>query len=67
MTYLPTSVHPHLKKQLDWDHEGVDIDLCEIAKKMQDWEQKISAHMNLTRIEINDIKIKYSNQPLLQR
>ena len=52
---LPASVHPHLRRQLDWDHKGVDRDLNEIALYMLDWEQKLSVHLELTDVNIYDI------------
>ena len=67
MSTLPASALPHLDQQLDGDHEGVDEDLCEIAKHMLDWEEKLSTHLKLTATNISDIKDMYSNKPALQR
>ena len=67
MSSLSPCVHPLLERQLDWDHGGVDVDLNEIADHMLDWEERLSAHLELTRIDINDIKEIHSNRPPLQR
>ncbi len=67
MSTLPESVHPHLEMQLDWDHEGVDSDLNEIAHVMLDWEGRLSAHLGLTDVDIHDIKEIHPNKPSLQR
>jgi hypothetical protein len=52
---IPACARPHLELQLDWDHEGVETDLCEIADHMSKWEEKLSAPLGLTRVEIDDI------------
>ncbi len=67
MSTLPASVHPHLERQLDWDHEGVDRDLNEIADVMLDWEVRLSSHLGLTDVDIHDIKEIHNKQPSLQR
>ncbi len=64
---LPASARPHLELQLDWDHEGVDKDLNEIAYYMLHWEEKLSTHLGLTDIDIHDIKDTYRDRPPLQR
>jgi hypothetical protein len=64
---LPASVHPYLEKQLDWDHEGVDRDLNEIAHYMLNWEEKLRIHLGLTVVDVHDIKDKYPSKPELQR
>ena len=63
---LPASVRPHLEQRLDWDHEGVDKDLSEIAEDMLGWEEELSTHFELTTVNIEDIKTMHSN-PVLQR
>ena len=65
MSTLPASVHPRLDQQLDGDHEGVDQDLCEIAKHMLDWDGELSTHLKLTTAEVQDIKDDF--KPSLQR
>ena len=67
MSSLSPFVHPLLEQQLDWDHGGVDVDLNEIAYHMLDWEDRLSAHLGLTRIDVKDIKKIYLHQPPLQR
>ena len=64
---LPPAALPHLELQLDWDHEGVEKDLCEIAHHMLDWEQQLSTRLGLTPVDISDTKDMYSNKPELQR
>ena len=64
MSTLPASALPHLDQQLDGDHEGVDQDLCEIAKHMLDWED-LSTHLKLTTAEIRDINDDF--KPSLRR
>ena len=64
MSTLPASALPHLDQQLDGDHEGVDQDLCEIAKHMLEWED-LSTHLKLTTAEVRDIKDDY--KPSLRR
>lgn len=53
---------------LDWDNEGVEKDLIEIAKDMLDWEEKLPTPFGLTATDISDIKAKCpDNKPELQR
>ena len=67
MSSLHATISPHLEKRIDWDHEGVDRDLNEIADHMLDWEEKLSAHLKLTAMDIHDIKAIHANNPVLQR
>ena len=60
---LPTSAHPHL---IDWDSEGVDRDLNEIALHMLGWEERLCTPLGLTATDIHDIKEEYA-KPKLQR
>ena len=55
MATLPASARPHLERQLDWGHGGVETDLCEIAHVMLDWEVKLSTHLGLTEVDVHDI------------
>ena len=65
---LPACALPYLEKELDWDHEGVDKDLSEIADHMLEWEERLSTSMALTEVEISDIvMVKYHKRPVLQR
>ena len=50
---LPVHARPHLEQQLD--HDGVEIDLCEIADHMLDWEEKLANYLGLTHTEKYDI------------
>ena len=67
MSTLPASALPHLNQQLDGDHEGVDQDLCEIAKHMLDWEEELSIHLKLTAEDVRDINFVFPTRPQLQR
>ena len=63
---LPPSMHPHLEDQLDSDND-VDRDLREIAYYMLNWDLKLSTHLELTAIDISDIKDEHIMKPELQR
>ena len=52
---LPSCVLPHLKQTLDWNHGGVETDLHEIADRMIKWEEKLSAPLGLTDVDVHDI------------
>ena len=67
LSRLPVDAHPHLERQLDWGHEGVDRDLNEIANHSLDWEEKLSVPLGLTATDISDIKTMHQNKPQLQR
>ena len=57
-----------LDKELDWDNEGVDKDLNEIADEMIDWEEKrLDTLLELSRPQIHDIKHTNLDRPILQR
>ena len=60
------SACPHLEQELDWDHEGEDTDLIEIARYMFHWEE-ISTLLGLTDADVFDIKDRYQGKPDLQR
>ena len=64
---LPASARPLLKKKLDWDNEGVDRDLIEIAYHMLDWEERLCSHLGLTEVDVHDIKEMNPGRPALQR
>ena len=53
---LPASARSYLDRELDWSHGGVEKDLSEIAEHMLGWDEKLSAHLELTHIDIHDIK-----------
>ena len=67
MSTLPASACPHLELQLDWGHGCVEIDLCEIAHHMLDWEEKLSTHLGLTLVDIHEIKAIHIGNPPLQK
>ena len=67
---LPLYAQCLLEKELDWDNEGVDKDLNEIADKMIHWEEKgLHTLLELSHIEIHDIEVtyKYKDNPILKR
>ena len=63
---LPACARPHLELVLDWGHDRVEKDLSEIADHMLNWEEKLAAHLELTPVDIHDIK-ETSTNPVLQR
>ena len=64
---LPPPARPHLELQLDSGHDGVEMDLHQIAEHMLEWEEKLSAHLGLTPVDISDTKDIYPFKPELQR
>ena len=66
MSSLPPHAHHHLDKLLDYDNDGVDKDLNEIADTLLNWEEKVAVDLCLTAIDIHDIK-KDINGQVLQR
>ena len=64
---LPPPSRPHLEREIDYENDGVDKDLNEIAHHMIDWEEELSAHLELTQVDIHDIKAIYRDSPALQR
>ena len=67
-TYISTLPQSLLEKELDWDSEGVDKDLVEIADKMIHWEEKgLHSLLELSHIDVHDIKDAYRDKPVLQR
>ena len=56
----------HLDKKLDWDNQ-VDKDLIAIAHHMLKWEERLSADLELTDVDIHDIKEKNPKNFALQR
>ena len=53
---LPAGALSHFEQKLDWDNEGVDSDLNEIAHHLLNWEEKLSTHLRPTAIDIRDIR-----------
>ena len=60
---LPSGMHPHLDKQLDWDND-VDADLKEIAHYIEDWDSNLASHLKLTEADTNNIN---SNEDVLSQ
>ncbi len=63
------AAHPFLKKEIDWDNNGVDNDLNMIADSMgADWEVTLSVPLELLWTDISDLKTTYSHEhPCLLR
>ena len=55
-----------LEQVLDWDNKS-DTDLIKIAHFMLEWEEKLCPHLNLTEVDIHDIKDIHKDKPELQR
>ncbi len=51
---------------MDWDQEGVDRHLNQIAETMIDWEIKLSSLLNLTDVQIHDLKKRHCEPVLLR-
>ena len=64
---VPDTHLPHLDQPLDWDNDGVEKDLSDIADSMLDWEVKLTSHFSLTSVDIHDIKAKNQSSPELLR
>ena len=64
---LPASARPFLEKELDWDHNGVNLDLNEIALHMIYWEENVSALLELTEVDLHDIREMHPYKPVQQR
>ena len=63
---VPQSKRYKLDKKLDFNHGGVPIDLSTIASSMDEWEGNIAEQLQLTRPEIEDIKMEYPGKLSLQ-
>ena len=63
---LPLCVRPYLERRLDWDHGGVEKDLSEIAKHLDNWKE-VAPHLELDPINISDIEKIHHCEPSLQR
>ena len=65
---LPTkAVSLYLDKVLDWDQGGVEAHLDEIAYQMIEWEQKLAVKLEMTEVDIHDIKERHRENGRLQR
>ena len=51
---------------LDWDNDS-ERDLIRIAHCMLEWEEKLCPHLELTNVDIHDIKEMYKDKPEMQR
>ena len=64
---LPTN-RWKLKQKLDFEHDGVETHLVEIADHMDGWEHQLAHLMNLRQVpEIQDILATNQDKPALQR
>ena len=60
-------ITPYLGKVLDYDSQGVDRDLSEIARHMRQWEEQLAVPLGLTQTDIDDIKERHKESAGLQR
>ena len=68
MSSLPASAHEFLKKEIDWDHDGVEEDLDYIARYLTDWEAKLVVPLRFTRHQVDILKEKHKHSnPILLR
>ena len=67
LSALPASSRRHLRGQLDWDSEGEDRDLNEIAHYMLGWEERLSSGLELTPADVRDITTVQPSKPEVQR
>lgn len=51
---IPADNRPELEKKVDYQHNGVDKDLSDIAAVLLNWEG-IVPHLNLTEIDVEDV------------
>ena len=65
MSSLPATAEEYLDKELDWDQGDVDRDLSEIATSMIEWEERLAPLLDLTDVEIHDVK-KDRSEPLIR-
>ena len=63
---LPSSTRTCLSEVLDWDNNGVDKDLNDIAVSMLEWEVKLAVPFLFTQSEIDDLKEAHNNPILLR-
>ena len=67
MSGLPEAARGYLDEVLDWDHKGVDKDLNQIALYLTDWEENLSTGLEIPYHDIDALKDKYSQKPVLLR
>ena len=63
---VPPKNRYKLDQKLDFDHDGVQMDLGIIANSMDEWEGDIAEQIQLTRPEIEDIKRNFPGKLSLQ-
>ena len=59
LSVLPEAVFPYLDQTLEW------ADIVKIAEDMVDWEEHLVLPLELSEVDVNDIK--YDRKPELQR
>ena len=55
-----------LDKKIDFDHGGVQTDLGIIASSMDEWEGNIAEQLQLTKPDIEAIKVEHPGKLQLQ-
>ena len=56
---IPERNRHKLNKRLDFEHDGVQKHLGEIAGSMDEWEGRVAEELMLTKVEIASIKTDY--------
>lgn len=56
-----------LELKLDEQFHGVEKHLGKIADKMVDWDTKLAPYLDIKQREIDDIQVKFRDQPEHQR
>ena len=63
---VPAENRYKLDRELDFEHDGVQKHLGEIADSMDEWEGRVAEELMLTKVEIASIKTEYPGQLNLQ-
>ena len=64
---IPLKNRWKLDKTLDFETDGRENHLIEIADEMTNWENDLVAKLGLKQTDINDIKVQHRDNPKLQR
>ncbi len=64
---IPAGNRRKLSKELDFEHEGLEVHLGEIADSMINWRERLATPLGLSEAEIHDIIFSNQNQPILQQ
>ncbi len=64
---IPAGNRRKLSKKLDFENEGLDVHLGEIADSMINWREKLATPLGLSEAEVHDIIFSNEKQPILQQ